>query len=112
LAVTGGVRFWREHPSLAGTLLAGRAHQPGQSVLSPARADRSGPVVRLPECGRIRELRRAPGHVAPGGSDPDLVTDDAVLGDRNRSNQRIETYSRLQVFTVTIRPEAKRPRLG
>jgi hypothetical protein len=115
LVITGGVRFARECPSRrcrAGALLAGRAHQPGQSVLSPARSDRSRPVVRLPERGRIGEPRPAPGHVAPGGRDPDLVTNDAVLSDRNRMNQRIEADNRLQVFTVTVRPEAQWPDLG
>lgn len=96
-AVTGRLR----------DLLAGRAHQPGHSVLSPARTDRSGPVVRLPERGRIREPRPAPGHVAPGGRDPELVTNDAVLGDCNRPSQRIEADNRLPVFAVTARPEAE-----
>ena len=115
LVITGGVRFSREYPSRqcrAGALLAGRAHQPGQSVLSPASSDRSGPVVRLPERGRIREPRPAAGHVAPGGRDPDLVTNDAVLNDRNRMNQRIEADKRLQVFAVTVRPEAEWPEPG
>jgi hypothetical protein len=115
LMITGGTRFSRECPSRrcrASALLAGRAHQPGQSVLSPARSDRSRPVVRLPERGRIREPRPAPGHVAPGGREPDLVTNDAVLSDRNRMNQRIEAYKRLQVFAVTVRPEAEWPELG
>ena len=115
LVITGGVRFSRERPPRrcrAGALLAGRAHQLGPSVLTPPRSDRSGPVVRLPERGRIGEPRPAPGHVAPGGRGPDLVANDAMLSDRNRPSQRIEAGSRLQVFAVTVRPEAERPEPG
>ena len=115
LVITGGVRFSRERPPRrcrAGALLAGRAHQLGPSVLTPARSDRSGPVVRLPERGRIGEPRPAPGHVAPGGRGPDLVANDAMLSDRNRPSQRIEARNRLQVFAVTVRPEAERPEPG
>jgi len=35
-----------------------------------------------------------------------------MLGDRNRMNQRIETYRRLQASAVTIRPGAQWPELG
>jgi hypothetical protein len=115
LVITGGVRFSRECQSRrcrTGALLAGRAYQPGQSVLNPARSDRSRPVVRLPEGGPIRESRPAPSRVAPGDRDPDLVTDDAVLSDRDRMNQRIESYNRLQVFAVTVRPEPEWPEPG
>jgi len=35
-----------------------------------------------------------------------------VLNDRNRMNQRIEAHKRLQVFAVTVRPEADWPEAG
>jgi hypothetical protein len=93
-------------------LLADRAGQGAHSVLGPARNDRAGPVVGLPERGRIRERRPAPRHVAPGGRDPDLVTDDAVPGDRHRMSQRIEAHKRPQGFTVTVGPQVGGPGPG
>jgi hypothetical protein len=88
------------------TLLAGWAHQPAQSVLHPARNNRPGPVVGLPGRDRIRESRPAPGHVAPGSREADLITNDTVPGDRNRMSQRIEPHGRLRGSTVTVRPRA------
>src|SRR6516225_5127080 len=75
----------------AETLLAGGAHQPPISVLAPARGERPDPVVGLAERGGVREPRAAASHVAPGGRDADLITNDTVLGDRDRVNQRIAT---------------------
>jgi hypothetical protein len=112
--VTDGTGFWTENPPhryRVGTL-AGRAHQPAQSVPRPARSDRPGPVVRLPERGRIRESGLAPRHGAPGGRNPDPVTNDTVPGDRNRMKQRIESHRRLQGFTITVSPDADARRLS
>jgi hypothetical protein len=112
--VTDGTGLSRENPprrNRVGTL-AGWAHQPAQSVCRPARNDRPGPVVRLPERGRISEGRPPPRHDAPGGRNPDLVTDDTVPGDRNRVNQRIEAHRRLRGFTITVRPGADGRRLS
>jgi hypothetical protein len=71
------------------TLLAGWAHQPANTVLTPARDQRSGPVVGLPERGQVGEPCEAACHVTPGSGDADLITNDTVLGDRDRVNQRI-----------------------
>jgi len=79
------------HP---GRLPAGRAHQPTPGTRTPARGHRPGPVVRLPQGSRIREPRRAPRSVRPGGRHPDLIPDDTALGDRHRIRQRITPRSR------------------
>jgi hypothetical protein len=71
-------------------LLAGGADQPAERVPRPARTGRPGPVVGLAERGRISEGCPAAGHVAPGGGLADLITEDTVLGDRDRMDQRIE----------------------
>jgi hypothetical protein len=113
-AATGGTGFSsgnppRRHRAL---MLAGRAHQPAQSVLRPARGDRPGPVVRLPERGRVREDGLAPRQGAPGGRNPDLVTKDTVPGDRNRINQRIEPHRRLPGVPITVSKDADGRRLS
>lgn len=71
-------------------MLARWAHQPAQVISRPARGDRPGPVVRLPERGRVRESHLAPRHGAPGGRNPDLVTDHRLPGYRNRMSERIK----------------------
>jgi hypothetical protein len=76
--------------------LASRAHHPAEGVLRPARDERAGPVVGLSEGGRIREDRLAPRHVAPGSREADLVTDDAVLGDRDRLCERVGAHGGLR----------------
>ena len=91
-ASTGGPRFTGDRlprRRAADTLLAGRAHQPPARVLAPARGKRPGPVVGFAERGGVRERRAAACHVAPGGRDADLVTNDTVFGDRDRVNQRV-----------------------
>jgi hypothetical protein len=92
--------------------LAGRAHQPAQSVRRPARGGRPSPVVRLPERGRIHESGLAPGHGAAGGGNPDLVADDTVPGDRHRVNQRIEPHLRLPVVMITVSQDPDGRRLS
>jgi hypothetical protein len=101
------------------TLLAGRAHQPVQSVPRPPGDGCPGPVVSLPERGRIRECHPASWHIAPGGRDPDLITNDTALGDRNRVDQRVEACRNQRVearrrpcdFTVVVKPGADGTRL-
>jgi hypothetical protein len=112
--VTGGTGFWRQNPPRRYRLvtLAGRAHQPAQRVPRPARSDRPGPVVRLPERGRIGERGRAPRHGAPGGRNPDLVTNDTVPGDHHRMNQRIEAHHRLRGLAITVSQGADGRRVG
>jgi hypothetical protein len=112
--VAGGTRFWRGNPPRRDQVvtLAGWAHQPAQSVLRPARGDRPSPIVRLPQRGRIRERGLAPRHGAPGGRNPDLVTNDTVPGDRDRINQRIEPHRRLRGVTITVSQDADRRRLS
>jgi hypothetical protein len=111
--VTGGPGFSRGNPPRRRRVLplAGWARQPAQSVRRPARGDRPGPVVRLPERGRIRESGLAPRHGAPGRGNPDLVTNDTVPGDRNRVNQRIEPHRRLRGFAITVSRDADGRRL-
>jgi hypothetical protein len=70
--------------------LAGGAGQPAERVYRPARPGRPGPVVGLAERGRVSERCPAAWHVAPGGGQADLITEDAALGDRDREDQRIE----------------------
>jgi hypothetical protein len=113
-AATGGTGFSSGNPPRRRRAVtpAGRACQPAQRVLRPARSDGSGPVVRLPERGRIRESRLAPRHGTPGGRNPDLVTNDTVPGDRNRMNQRIQAHRRLPGFTITVSQDADRRRLS
>jgi hypothetical protein len=91
--VTGTRGFSRGNPPrrwLRVVTLAGRAHQPTESVLRPASGDRPSPIVGLPERGRIREGGPAPRHSAPGRRNPDLVANNTLPGDRDRMNQRIE----------------------
>ena len=106
--VTGGTGFSIGNPPrrCGVVTLAGRAHQPAQCVRRPARGDRPGPVVRLPERGRIRESGLAPRHGAPGRGNPDLVTNDTVPGDRDRVNQRIEAHRRQRGFAITVSRDA------
>jgi len=113
-AVTGGTGFSRKNPPRRRRVVtpAGWAHQPAQSVRRPARGDRPGPIVRLPERGRVRESGLAPRHGAPGGRNPDLVTDDTVPGDRNRMNQRIEPHRGLRGLTITVGQDADGRRLS
>jgi hypothetical protein len=85
-------------------LLAGWAHQPAGDVLRPARGERAGLVVSLSEGGRIREGCLAPRHIAPGGRQADLVTDDAMPGDRDRVTERIDACGRLQGVRIRVRP--------
>src|SRR5262245_4256822 len=108
--ISNGPGFsWKHPPWRRGgvALPAGWANQPAQSILTPARKDRSGPVVRLPECDRIGESRRTPRHVTPGDGGPDLVPDDAVPGNRNRMDQRIEAPRRPrgQAVAARLRPD-------
>jgi hypothetical protein len=70
--------------------LAGGAGQPAERVRRPARTGRPGPVVGLAERGRVSERCPAVWHVAPGGGQADLITEDTALGDRDRMDQRIE----------------------
>jgi hypothetical protein len=111
---TDGTGFSRGNPPRRRRVVtpAGWAHQPAQSVLRPARSDRPSPIVRLPERGRVRESGPAPRHGAPGGRNPDLVTNDTVPGDRNRMNQRIEPHRRLRGFTITVSQDAGGRRLS
>jgi hypothetical protein len=112
--VTGGTGFPGGNPPRRCRVvtLAGWARQPAQSVRRPACGDRPGPVVRLPERGRIREGGLAPRHGAPGRGDPDLVTNDTTPGDRHRVNQRIEPNRRLPGFAVTVSRAAAGRRLS
>jgi hypothetical protein len=107
-AVTGGTGFSGGNPPRRYRMvtLAGRARQPAQRVLRPARGDRPGPVVRLPERGRIGESGLAPRHGAAGRGNPDLVTDDTAPGDRHRVNQRIEPHPRLPGLMITVSQDA------
>ena len=113
-AATGGTGFSSGNPPrrYRALTLAGWAHQPAHSVLRPARSDRPGPVVRLPERGWVRESGLAPRHGAPGGRNPDLVTNDTVPGDRHRINQRIESHRRLPGVTITVSQDADGRRLS
>jgi hypothetical protein len=88
--------------------LAGCADQPAQGVLRPARGDRPGTVVRLPQSGRIPESGLAPCHGAPGGGNLDLVANGAVPGNRDRMNQRIEARRALRRFTMTVSQGGRR----
>jgi hypothetical protein len=112
--VTGGTGFSSRNPPRRCRMvtLAGWARQPAQSVRRPARGNRPGPVVRLPERGRIRESGLAPRHGAPGRRNPDLVTNDTTPGDRNRVNQRIERHRRLRGFAITVSRDAEGRRLS
>jgi hypothetical protein len=112
--VTGGTGFSSRNPPRRCRMvtLAGWARQPAQSVRRPARGNRPGPVVRLPERGRIRESGLAPRHGAPGRRNQDLVTNDTTPGDRNLVNQRIERHRRLRGFAITVSRDAEGRRLS
>jgi hypothetical protein len=112
--VTGGTGFSSRNPPRRCRMvtLAGWARQPAQSVRRPARGNRPGPVVRLPERGRIRESGPAPRHGTPGRRNPDLVTNDTTPGDRNRVNQRIERHRRLRGFAITVSRDTEGRRLS
>jgi hypothetical protein len=68
--VTGGIRSQLDRPlrwCYAVTLLAAWADKLAGSVRTPARSERSRPVVRLAERGRVRETPDAVPHVTAGG---------------------------------------------
>jgi hypothetical protein len=75
-------------------LLAGRAYQLAHGVCIPARSKRSHPVVCFPQRGRVGEPGTAARDVTPGAGHPYLVTDDTVLGNRYRINQRVAARRR------------------
>jgi hypothetical protein len=102
--LTDGTGILRVNPPrrYRAVTLARWAHQPAQIVPRPARGDRPGPVVRLPERGRVRESGLALRHGAPGVRNPDLVADDTLPGNRNRMSQRVEARRALHGVAVTV----------
>jgi hypothetical protein len=115
LVATGGAGIWLgSQPGRCHmvALLASRADHPADGALRPARDERAGPVIGLSKGSWIREDRLAPCHVAPGGRQADLVTDDAVLGDRDRVCERVGAPGRLWDVTVRVRPRTGEPSPG
>jgi hypothetical protein len=93
--VVFGGGWWRREPRLPGrpvVALAGWADQLADGIVLPPCGGGFGPVVSLPQRGRIRENCPAARHVAPGGGQTELVADDSMPGDLHWGHQRVTVH--------------------
>jgi hypothetical protein len=106
-------------PGRTVTLLAGRAHQPVESIHTPARSQCPCPVVRFAQRSQVGELRPAANDVTASSGQSELITDDTVFGNRQRIKQRVMAgrgrfgvRRRMRGHPPGVRWRARQPSLG
>jgi len=76
-------------PQARPALLAVRAHQAADGIMSPPGGHRAGTYVGLADRCRVVMPRNAGRHLTPGDGPPELVTENSPLSDGDRAGERV-----------------------